>query len=307
MDLLGISTAILSALSMGTVGVFAKMTGLGAEVITFFRLGLGALFMLLLLLLTGRTHQLRCRVGWPVLVNGVLLAGFIIFYVQAMQYTTMANAIMLVYLAPPLAALYAHFFLAERINLVGACCIGLALCGFALMMELRLDPVAGSRHLQGIGLGLLSTLCYAGFILINRTISPDIPIAARTLYQLLVGALVMLPLCLWRCPHLPLHLWPWLMGVGLIPGFLGILCAVVALSRLPAATFGTLAYFEPIAVVIFGWALFAEALSSMQLAGCLLIILSGIGMSCCSAPAAPPPNRNGSNAPATTKPPATHR
>lgn len=284
MDLLGISTAILSALSMGTVGIFAKMTGLGAEVITFFRLGLGALFMLLLLLLTGRTHQLRCPVGWPVLVNGVLLAGFIIFYVQAMQYTTMANAIMLVYLAPPLAALYAHFFFGERINLLGACCIGLALCGFALMMELRLDLGTGSRHLQGVALGLLSTFCYAGFILINRAISPNIPIAARTLYQLLIGALVMLPLCLWSRPDLPLRLWPWLMGVGLIPGFLGILCAVVSLSRLPAATFGTLAYFEPIAVVIFGWALFAEALSSMQLAGCLLIILGGIGMSCCSAP-----------------------
>lgn len=283
MDYLGISTAILSALSMGTVGIFAKMTGLGAEVITFFRLGLGALFILLLLLLTGRSHQLRCKVGWPVLINGVLLAGFIIFYVQAMQYTTMANAIMLVYLAPPLAALYAHFFFGERINLWGACCIGLALCGFALMMELRLDPVAGSRQLHGICLGLLSTLCYAGFILINRTISPTIPIAARTLYQLLIGALVMLPLCLWSRPDLPLRLWPWLIGVGLIPGFLGILSAVISLSRLPAATFGTLAYFEPIAVVIFGWALFGEALSSMQLTGGLLIILAGIGMSSCSA------------------------
>ena len=290
MDLLGITTALLSALSMGTVGIFAKMTGLGAEVITFFRLGLGAIFMLLALVFTGRTRYLCCWPSWPVLINGVLLAGFIIFYVQAMQFTTMANAIMLIYLAPPLAALYAHFFLGERINLFGAGCIALALGGFALMMELRLELDSGSRHSLGIGLGLLSTLCYASFILINRTIAPEIHIATRTLYQLLTGALVMLPLCLWSRPHLPVSLWPLLVGVGLIPGFLGILCAVVALSRLPAATFGTLAYMEPIAVVIFGWALFAETLSTMQLAGCLLIILSGIGMSCCPAPPPPPPN-----------------
>lgn len=284
MDPLGIGTAVLSALSMGTVGIFAKKTGLGAEVITFFRLGLGALFMLLALVLTGKTRYLRCWPSWPVLINGILLAGFIIFYVQAMEYTTMANAIMLVYLAPPLAALYAHFFLGERINLFGAGCIALALGGFALMMELRLDLASGSRQTLGIGLGLLSTLCYAGFITINRTIAPAIHIATRTLYQLLIGALVMLPLCLWSRPDLPLPLWPWLVGVGLIPGFLGILCAVIALNRLPAATFGTLAYFEPIAVVIFGWALFAESLSTMQLGGCLLIILSGIGMSCPPAP-----------------------
>ena len=66
MDLLGIGTAILSALSMGTVGIFAKKTGLGAEVITFFRLGLGAVFMLLALALTGQTRHLRRWPSWPV-------------------------------------------------------------------------------------------------------------------------------------------------------------------------------------------------------------------------------------------------
>jgi drug/metabolite transporter (DMT)-like permease len=45
---------------------------------------------------------------------------------------------------------------------------------------------------------------------------------------------------------------------------------------LPAATFGTLAYCEPIAVIAFGWTLFDESLSLMQIGGCLLIIASGI-------------------------------
>ena len=67
-----------------------------------------------------------------------------------------------------------------------------------------------------------------------------------------------------------------LAGTGLIPGFLAILCAVIALQRLPAATFGTLAYFEPIAVIIFGWTLFHEPLSPLQLGGCVLIMASGV-------------------------------
>ena len=96
MDLTAIIAAILSALGMGTVGVFAKITSLGAEVITFFRLALGAGFMLLFLLLTGQLRLVRRWPGWPVLVNGAMLAGFIIFYVRAMEHTTMANAIMLV-------------------------------------------------------------------------------------------------------------------------------------------------------------------------------------------------------------------
>ena len=51
---------------------------------------------------------------------------------------------------------------------------------------------------------------------------------------------------------------------------------MIALSTLPAATFGTLAYFEPIAVILFGWLIFQEALSPLQIAGCTLILGSGI-------------------------------
>jgi len=276
MDLTGIVTAVLSALFMGTVGVFAKITGLDAEVITFFRLGLGAAFMVLFLLVTGQGRRLRSRPSWPVLLNGIMLAGFIIFYVQAMEYTTMANAIMLVYLAPLAASIYAHCFLGERLTLASIALIALALFGFAMMMEFRVDFGGDSRHLRGIGLGLVSMLCYAAFILINRKIDPSIHVYTRTLYQLLIGALTMLPLCLWHWPAVPPSLWPWLAGTGLIPGFLAILCAVIALSRLPAATFGTLAYIEPIAVIVFGWALFHESLSWLQMGGCLLIIASGI-------------------------------
>ena len=276
MNLTGILTALLSALFMGTVGVFAKFTNLSAEVITLFRLGLGAVFMLLFLLLSNQGKRIMSPPSWPVLMNGAMLAGFIIFYVQAMSFTTMANAIMLVYLAPLVASIYAHLFLGERLNSISAALIGLALFGFAMLMEFRLDFDGDRSHLYGIGLGVASMFCYAAFILINRIINPAIHVFTRTFYQLLTGALIMLPLCLWQWPPLPLKLWPWLAGVGLIPGFLAILCAVIALSRLPAATFGTLAYCEPIAVIIFGWTLFGESLSTLQIGGCVLIIASGI-------------------------------
>ncbi len=276
MDLIGIITTILSALFMGTIGVFAKITGLGAEVITFFRLGLGAFFMLVFLVAVGRSQLIWRRPGWPVVINGVMLSGFIIFYVQAMEFTTMANAIMLVYLAPLAASVYAHFFLRERLTWLSAALIGLALLGFAMMMEFRIDFSSGTDNLKGIACGLLSMCCYAAFILINRVIDEKIHIYTRTFYQLLVGGLVMLPICLLRRPELPIQTWPWLAGTGLIPGFLAILFAVIALSRIPAAAFGTLAYFEPIAVIFFGWALFHESLSILQMSGCLIIISSGI-------------------------------
>lgn len=272
----GIVAAIMAGLFMGTMGVFSRKIGLSAEIITFFRLLLGAGFLTILLIVTRRTRHLWCWPSWPVLVNGLMLAGFIIFYVQAMYLTTMANAIMIVYLAPLAASIYAHFFLGEKLNMTSIVLICAALFGFAMMMEFKIDFSSGSNHTLGLGFAALSLCCYAIFILINRTISPAVHVYTRTFYQLLVGALCMIPLFINDFPEITGTAWLWLAGAGFFPGFLGILFAVIALERLPAATFGTLAYFEPICVVVLGWMVFGETLNSLQMTGCFLIIISGI-------------------------------
>jgi drug/metabolite transporter (DMT)-like permease len=276
MPVSSIACAVLAAVLMGTIGIFSKITGLSAQTITFFRLMLGAAFMLIFLIATGKTAVIMKWPTWPVLLNGSFLAGFIIFYVQAMHYTSMANAIMMIYLAPLAASVIAHFFLGEKLNLLAVALILLTLFGFALMMEFKLDLTSGSRQTIGLFFGLLSLIAYAGFIIVNRLIVIDVHVFTRTFYQLLTGAIIMLPFALLSGDQLAGWHIPWLLGTGLLPGFLAILFAVIALSRMPAATFGTLAYIEPVAVIIFGWTLFHETLNPMQITGCLLIILSGI-------------------------------
>ncbi len=144
------------------------------------------------------------------------------------------------------------------------------------MMEFKIDISSGSREFIGICYSLLALVSYTAFILINRIIKAEIHVYTRTFWQLLTGAIAMIPLTLFSIQTIELNHIPWLIGVGLLPGFLGIFFAVAALSRLPAAMFGTIAYMEAVAVVIFGWTLFQESLSLMQISGCLLIIISGI-------------------------------
>ena len=271
---IGIFCAICSALFMGTIGVFSRKSGAGPESVAFFRLLFGAGFTLLFLLFSGKVFLIRQWPGWAVLMGGASLAGFVVFYIKSMGHTTMANAIMMIYLAPITASVYAHFFLQERISPRGLMLMLLALFGFAMMLEFRLD-FTGSSQLTGLLLAMASMFCYAGYILINRVIPEQVHVYSRAFYQLLGGAVVLLPFLL-LAPPVPAPAWPWLVGAGFFPGFLAILCAVVALSRLPAATFGTLAYCEPVAVMVFGWFLFQEQLSILQLCGAALIIASGI-------------------------------
>jgi len=269
--------AVAAAVGMATIGVISRITELGAESITFYRLGLGAGFLLLYLIITRRGQQLRHAPGWGVVITGGLLASFILFYVQAMNYTQMANAIMVVYLAPVFSAVVAHFVFHERLRRAQIGCIATALFGFAMMQEFQLRLDNGSDA-TGLGFALLAMLAYSGFILTNRGLPPRHNNRTGAFWQLLFGALAILPFALIKPEGLSAApwQWPWLLGAGLVPGFLALLFAVLAINRLPTALYGTLAYCEPLAVVLFGWSLFGEALSPVQLSGGALILASGI-------------------------------
>lgn len=268
--------AVLSAVFMGTIGTISLYAGVSAETVTFYRLFIGAMLVGLLLLLTGQKHRILVWPGMKVLVTGVFLAGFVVFYVMSMNHIPMATAVMLVYLAPVAASVVAHFFMGELLSLAAMGLIGLALFGFTMMMEFRFDLAGREGEALGFFYGLCAMVCYAAFILVNRLTDDRIHVLSRSGYQMLAGALCMLPLMLRQSDSIQGAQWGWLLAAGVVPGFLAIVFAVIALRSLPAATFGTLAYLEPITVVVLGWVLFGQSLSPLQMAGCGLIMASGV-------------------------------
>ncbi|MEZ9199174.1 DMT family transporter [Shewanella sp. 10N.286.54.B9] len=266
--------AVLSAVLMATIGVFARYAALPAEHITFYRLVIGAACMLVFMLMSGKAKQVIHKPSKRTVINGVMLAGFMVFYVQAISYINMANAVMLIYLAPLTTAAFAHFVFKERLNNVNCALIILALIGFGLILPSSLNS-QNQQQTLGYLYATLAMLSYSGFMLINRKPSQSTPYQS-TLVQLSVGAVCLLPFIL-QAPIMPSsEQWVWLVAIGILPGFLAILFAVKALRALPAISFGTLAYFEPVAVVIFAWSIFNETLDGIQLIGALMIILAGV-------------------------------
>jgi len=271
-----ILAAAFSAVFMGTIGAIAVYADVSAETVTFYRLFIGALLMAVFLLVSGQKQRIFTWPGFKVLITGGFLAGFVVFYVMAMGYTSMANAIMLLYLAPVTASVVAHFFMGERLSGASAALIVVALLGFAMMLEFNFNLSGRGEEVLGLFYALCAMVCYAAFILTNRLIHERVHVLTRSGYQMLAGALCMLPLMLQQGESMNASQWGWLVAAGVVPGFLAIMLAVVALRALPAATFGTLAYLEPITVVGLGWVLFGQSLSTLQLAGSALIVFSGI-------------------------------
>ncbi|MCK0165675.1 EamA family transporter [Marinobacter sp. S6332] len=272
---LHVLAAIFAAVFMGTIGAISIYADVSAETVTFYRLFIGAVLMGGFLLATGQKAKIFVWPGVKVLVTGAFLAGFVVFYIVAMNYTSMANAVMLLYLAPVTASIVAHFFMGERLSGSSAALIGAALFGFAMMMEFNFNLSGRGEEVVGLFYALCAMLCYAAFILTNRLIHERVHVLTRSGFQMLVGALCMLPFMLQQNDSIAGAQWGWLVTAGIVPGFLAIMLAVVALKALPAATYGTLAYLEPITVVALGWVLFGQSLNVMQLSGCALIIVSG--------------------------------
>lgn len=271
-----LAAAVFSALFMGTIGAISVFAGVSAETVTFYRLFIGSVLMAVFLLVTGQREKLFTWPGIKVLVTGAFLAGFVVFYILAMNYTTMANAVMLMYLAPVTASVVAHFFMKEHLSRLSMALIALALFGFSMMMEFNFSISGRKEESMGLFFAFCAMLCYAAFIIANRVIDDRVHVLTRSGFQMLAGSLCMLPFMLHQSDSISLTQWGWLIAAGIIPGFLAILLAVVTLKSLPAATFGTLAYLEPITVVALAWLLFEQNLNALQLAGCALIMGAGI-------------------------------
>ncbi|MBU2874210.1 DMT family transporter [Marinobacter salexigens] len=273
---LHVLAAIFAAVFMGTIGAISIYADVSAETVTFYRLFIGAVLMGSFLLATGQKAKICVWPGIKVLITGAFLAGFVVFYIVAMNYTSMANAVMLLYLAPVTASIIAHFCMGERLSGSSAALIVAALFGFAMMMEFNFNLSGRGEEVVGLFYALCAMLCYAAFIVTNRLIHERVHVLTRSGFQMLVGALCMLPFMLQQNDSIGGAQWGWLVTAGVIPGFLAIMLAVVALKALPAATYGTLAYLEPITVVALGWVLFGQSLNALQLSGCGLIIVSGV-------------------------------
>lgn len=266
--------ALAGAIGMATMGVMSRYSGVDAGVITFYRLALGALFVLGVLLVQ---RQTPCRPRWSTCLAGALLAAFIVFYVEAMNYTTMANAILMVYLAPVMAAVAGHVFWQEYMRRQQVLCIVMALFGFAMVMQFELN--VSPQDLKGLGFAAVAMLAYAAFMLLNRHSKDNLSSTQAAFWQLLVGGLVMFSLVGLAVFRIPVESYSWMLATGLIPGFLAIVLTVAAMQKLPTAVFGTLAYSEPVAVVIFGWSLFGEQLTGLQTIGCVIIVAAGVAQS----------------------------
>jgi len=273
--IIGYITAIMSVMLTGAIGIFVRNISLNGCIITFARLGLGLLFLICFLILTKEIRKVKItKFSFSLLLTGIFMGMVSLCYINAINSTSLANAAFLLYLAPLLAVGIAAVLLKEKFTFLNGGLLCLAFFGFLFFLEFKFsfDIAESKGFLWGIG----SAIFYALYIVFNRKIPAEIPALTRSFYQLLFGAITMLPLLDASILNVSLKDINWLVAIGFFQGFLAISLFTFAVKRLKTIEYGTISYVEPLIASLIGVFFYSESLTFFQFVGCTIIFSGGM-------------------------------
>ncbi len=268
-------SAIVAAILMGVLGFFVRETHCSAQGCSFARFIIGLVLICPMICRRSTSGSTRLPFSLPAVLSGAGISLCILFYFLAITQISVGIAALLLYTGPVFAAVGESAIRRclppkRDILLMAASAIGI------ILVTICADTPTGGQEQAPIGYayGLLSGVCYAGYILLNRQIPAPISLSVRTFWQFTAGTLVLLfPLLLTENPYAGIGTgWPYLLCIGILQGFAVLLLVAYAVRRLTAIEFGTISYLEPAVAVATGWLIYGECISPGQWIGFALVL-----------------------------------
>ncbi len=247
----------------------------GVEAVTAYRLGFSAIILLIIF----KPWKRRLQVGYRryLLFYGVALGTMNFLFYQAIKTIPLGIAVGLEFTGPLAVALFGS---RRKIDFLW---IGLVVLGL-----LALIPLDGSNediNLKGVIYALSAGACWALYIIFGQKAGNYYGTATVGIGAT-IAALIYVPvgiaaggIGIFAPEHLPLAI-----TVAVLTSALPYALEMMALTRMPAKTFGTLTSLEPALAAIFGFIILSEVLSVVQIIGIIAIILASLGASLSSKP-----------------------
>ncbi len=273
---IGYLSAVISTVLLGSVGIFVRNIEVDEFIITLARLGIGFIFLIIFLIPRREIPRLMLRnFSLPLISTGILLALTMLFYMKAINNSSLANAVFLLYLGPLIATGLTAIFLKEKFTYLNVGLLCIAFLGFLFLLEFKFT--ISLYNSQGFLWGAGAAICYALYIVLNRIIPKEINSMTRSFYQFLFGLIIMLPF-LFTATNLSISIKDiyWLTGIAFFQGFLAITLIIIAIKNLKAVEYGTISYIEPLVASLIGFILYSEQLTILQLIGCAIVFSGGL-------------------------------
>jgi drug/metabolite transporter (DMT)-like permease len=273
---IAIGALLGGAAAIGTSALFVKVSETGPVSTAFWRV----LLALPLLFAWARlergnaaTAETRDSTGL-MLLAGFFFAGDLAVWHWSIVLTSVANATLLANCAPIFVTIAAWMLLGRRPSLFFVIGLATALAGMALL--LRGDFHRGGSALIGDGLGIVTALFYAAYQLTVTRVRESVSTARVMAVSGAVTALILLPIALVsgeRFVPVTAHGWLLLLGLALIAQAAGQSLIAYAMAHLPPDLSSVSLLLQPVIAAALAWLLLGEALTSLAIAGAVLVLI----------------------------------
>ena len=248
--------------------MIVRSVDLSSQQLVAMRLLLGALPLLAILLIRG-VPRLSTSQWLRVIGLGALLAFHWVVFFWSLNTTTVAIALVLVYLAPVAMAALAPTILGEPLRARAALALAVALAGVVLVAR----PGEGATT-EGVVTGLLAAATFTGLVLAGKPIAQQIGPLRLAALETSIAALFMIP---WSVSALPEALDAWwqlsILGI-LLTGLAGYVYWR-SVTVLPVATVAVLSYVEPASAVVWAALFLGESGDAITWLGVILVLVAG--------------------------------
>ena len=270
----GIGFVALAVLLFSTSPVLIRWA---AGSLTSFEIAAGRLLVAALLvggLALARKERLPVRSEWGRFAfYGLVTALHFGLYIAALEYTTIAHALALVYTAPIFVAIFSWLVLKENLTLRKWIGIGVAVAGVAVLAGF--EPTLTPRMLIGDGLAVGSALCFGIYSVAGRSQRERFSLIAYAGTVYTAGAIWLLPVAAANFSPGG-YSWPAILSVvalGALPLGLGHTLYNAALRRVSATVVNLVATQEVTGGIVLGMLMLHEMPTVASLIGALVTLV----------------------------------
>ena len=263
--------AILAGILWGLSGIFVKYLNLPPTTVTFFRLAVPSLILLLFLLI--KKIKLFHGNNKLILLASTLNAGRVYLYTVGFTFASIGNAIIILYTWPIFTTIFSILFLKEKVPKRTFFLLFIAMVGTALIY-LNKEFSFSDQNFIGMTAILLSAVIYALTVIIFKKESEKYSKYETIFYQNLIGSIIFIPFIFLNKPLPTLSQTSIGIVYGALIGLVGFVFFFSALKKLKASTVSFLSYTEVVSAIILAIIFFKEALTWNMVVGGLLIILA---------------------------------
>ena len=267
------------------------------------RMSMGVLFFVVIMFATGKVETFKKLKLTPAIALGGLMIGMsLACYVTSTLLTTISNAVLFIYIGPVVCVVLARIFRKEPMSALQWVCLvavfigmlfGNNLMGFnesGFFVDFNLVPSTPEFPQKGLGdaFGLASGFFYGASMFFNGY-RKDADTTARGVWNFVfavlgAGVITVVLNSLGANPgmenwalniHFTAFNWIGALLLWVICGPVALGFLLVAGRNLPAADYGTIAYWEVPVAIFVGLVVFGEALTVNTILGGILIIGGG--------------------------------